>query len=192
MTAAAAALAVLALAGTVWGVRAAASQILYFQSKYGAFKDNPERIDAVVERAHRLYPFNFYACIWCAETAYYRRFDDRDREIPERVESAKKWCRIGLDLNPYSSELRTLEVELLARTSLDKAIARWEEYVDWQFWEPYNHLVLVRLYCDAGRFGEAAEALAFTEGSRHHREARAYYREAWEREIENMRRFAPR
>ena len=126
------------------------------------------------------------SCTWCAEIAYRESVDSDGWEIPERLAIAEHWCRIGLTLNPHKRALHYLDVRLTSRTSLNDAIVKWERYVDWDFWDPFNHAELVRLYSDAGSFGKAADSLYWLEGSSYYREARQYYREAWRRELEAM------
>jgi len=177
---------ILSLVGLIYSVRTAIAQRVYCQAKYGAIKDDPDQVLAGCERAHRLYPHNYRFCIWAMETAWYGRHDRSGNEIPERVAMADTWCGRGLELNSYKLELRLVETHLLARESAARAAARWQEYVDWQFWEPLNHALLAELYARAGDFDRATEALAWVEGSKHYDDASRKVREAWYQEWRDM------
>ena len=186
------ALLALGVVGVMHGLRAGRAQALYFKSKYGAWQHDLERILAAAQQAHALYPHNDELCIWTAETAYARREDAAGVEQPERVAAAARWCAEGLRLNPYASELRRLDVTLTERHSLPEAIRKWEAFVDWQYWEPYNHAVLVDLYARAGRYDDAQAALRLIRGHPFEAQARSALADAWKAEIESMQRFSGR
>ena len=173
---------VISAVGAVHGVRAGLSQALYRQAKFGAGRDNPRGILRRCAAAHKLYPLNYYACIWAAEQAYYTVGQTRAAESDQRLLAAQTWCDRGLELNPYRSQLRLLKTRLLARTALPNAIEYWETYVNEHFWEPYNHAVLVDLYARAGRFEDASAALKWVEGSPHYNEARTQLTAAFTQE----------
>lgn len=178
----------LSLAGFgVWyGVRTSHAQGLYFASKYGRWKGDPDKILAAAEAAHARYPHNDELCIWTAETAYYRHLDVPVPAAEALRTAAETWCARGLALNPYASPLRLLDVRLTQRRSLAEAISKWEAYVDWQYWEPYNHAVLVELYARAGRYDDALDSLALIKGRAHHAEAKQWLASAWREEISGM------
>ena len=173
-----------AMAGLLHGTRAAVANAIYYRAKFGSLKDRPDKIIAACEQAHRLYPFQHRFCLWTAEQAYVDRFDAAGRERPDRLAAAETWCRRGLTLQPYSQALHLLNVRLTARASLRDAIDKWDEYVDWHFWDPYNHAVRVELYSRVGRFGEAAEALTWVRGSEYFQEARQTLDDAMRRDRE--------
>ena len=176
------------LAGAAWSVRAGLGQAIYFQAKFGPNRANPEVVDALAQRAIRLYPFQYRLCVWAAETAYYHRHDASGVVMPERLAMADAWCQRGLKLQPYNSELRLLDVRLTALTSPGEAARKWRPYLDWAFWYPYHHLVMVELACDAGRFSEAAAALEWVKGTPYEKQARDYYLNAWQAERTAMER----
>lgn len=175
-------LAVLSVVGLVYGIRAAMASRLYFQAKYGSGKDDPTAIFALYERAQRLYPFNYNFCILAAESAYYSSFNVDAKEAARRRLLAVQWCDAGLRLDFHKSQLRLLKTRLLAMDSLPSAVRYWEDYVDWQYWAPYNHAVLVELYSLAGDFDKALKSLALTEGSDFYKEASRKFVEMWDRE----------
>lgn len=173
-------LASLSIVGVVHGVRAALAQALYGRAKYGDWKEQPERILEACERADALYPWNYYFCAWAAERAFYA--DDRGDTRVDRRAAAARWCERGLALNPYAMELRLLDARLAEARSPAEAARKWAGYVDWHFWEPYNHAILVELYARAGQYENAMQSMRWVAGSRYEREARAALRSAWQRE----------
>lgn len=177
--------ALLVVAGicTVRGARTAIAQAIYVESKYGLTKDDEEKVFANCERAYALYPYNYRFCTWTAEMAWYGRFDEDGSEIAARRALADYWCQRGLGLNPFRGQLRTLEVRLLMQEALREAVRKWEAYVEWHFWEPFNHAFLAELYALDGRYEDAIESLAWAKGSRYAREARQRVLDAWNAEI---------
>jgi hypothetical protein len=174
-------LAAAALGYTVYGVRAGIAQALYFKAKYGSDRDRFPLIAARCESAWRLYPFNYYFAMWTAEKAYYGR--EADTLDSAMVQSAARWCDAGLKLNPYRSSLRLLKMRLLRMQSLNQAISYWEAYVDWDFWNPYNHAVLAELYASGGRWGKAMQALQWVKGSPYYNDTRRTLNELWREQM---------
>ena len=175
--------------GIVHGMRSSVAQGLYRQAKFGSARDNPRGVFRRCERAQALYPYNYNFCILAAEMAYGRArgmvTGSELREISER------WCDEGLKLNRYRRKLRVLKAKHLAVRSPEEAVTYWEEYVDWHFWDPYNHALLANIYASAGYFGKALESLEWVKGSEHHEKAAASVRSAWRRESIS-RRLPPR
>ncbi len=181
------ALAVIGVAGVVHGVRAELAQLLYFQCKYGPWKADPDRAFVAAERAHGFYPYNDLLCILTAETAWYTRVDEAGGERVDRLDTAARWCAAGQALNPWSSQLRMLDMRLTERHSLREAVRKWEAFVDWQYWEPYNHVVMVELYGKAGRYREALERLALLESRPpFYQDAQRALNDAWRAEISGV------
>ena len=168
--------------GAVHGIRAAIAQAIYHQAKYGSAGDNPRGIFRRCETAHRFYPYNYHFCIWAAEEAFYSNFDLGEDEAAARLETARFWCDMGLGLNFRHGELRLLKTWLLSMHSVAGAITYWEKYVDWEFWEPHNHAVLVELYAAGGEFGKAMESLKWVKGSEYYAEVSSKLSEAWRKE----------
>lgn len=177
-------------AGTFHAVRAAAAAALYHRVKYGRCHSDPVAIFRVSEQSIRLYPLNYYLCIWAAETAYYTSLRADTAEAERRLKIAEYWCDKGLYLNEYKSQLCLLKARLLRRRSPAAAAAYWREYVDWHFWEPYNHAVLVDLYAQSGDYDRALRALQWVKGSPYEEQARAWLRDAWKKEREGVRTMA--
>ena len=175
----------ISVCGLIHGIRAGLAQAIYHETKFGedVEENDPLAVSRRCAYAHRLYPHNYLFCIWTAEKAYYNRFRPNGKERQDYLDTAKVWSDIGLNLNFYKSSLRLLKTRLLKRDSPAAAITYWEKYVDWQFWEPYNHAVLVKLYAAAGNFGKAMESLTWVEGSKHHADAYQKLRDAWQHEM---------
>lgn len=186
------ALLVLAVAGTRYGLRAGCAQAEYYRAKYGILRDQPARALELAERAHARYPLNFYLCSWAGEVAYYGDWGADAPAAPVRRELARRWCERGLALNGWYRPLRLLEARLAADVSLPEAIRLWESYVDWQFWDPYNHAVLAEFYSRGGRYEQALEALTWVRGSPYEEAARRQVQQAWADEIRSMQGAAPR
>jgi len=164
---------VCSLPGLIHGVRAGLAQHLYWRVKHGPDRNDAGEILRVGSRAHAIYPYNYNLCLWTAERALsMANAAPAGPPREEAYELVSRWCETGLALNPYPRRLRFIKMHLLHRTSVAAALRYWEEYVDWHFWEPYNHAVLVELYAAAGRFAEAESALRLAKGSRSFRPAR--------------------
>ena len=170
---------VLCGAGFVHGMRASLAQSLYHQSRYGVGQMDVRGVLRRCESAHRLYPHNYYFTIYAGERAYLESGGHgrvRDRRLRSE---AGKWAGVSMALNPYRSSVQLLNARLKADESISDAIAIWDEFVDWHFWEPYHHLVRVELYTQAGMLEEALEAQRWTIGSRYAGTARKLVQDAW-------------
>jgi len=128
--------------------------------------------------------------MWTADTAYDTAFDAGGRADDERLSIARRWCEIGLELNPFRRPLRVLKTGLLARDSLRDAIDYWERYVDWHFWDPGNHALLAELYAEDGDFGKAMQSLRWVQGSEHYEAVRSALQDAWRNEISSPPSFS--
>ena len=174
----------LALCGTVRSVTAAVAHKLYFDAKYGAAREDPEGILRRCESAYRLYPHNYHLCAWAVETAHAGRRAAEADALEAFLSAEATWCERGLTLNPYKSGLVMRHAHLVALESPAKGAVLWERYVDWHFWEPWNHFVLVRLYARAGWFDKATASLAWLEGSKYYGQAAGSIKKAWRREMD--------
>ncbi len=155
------ALLTIAAIGTWHSVRAARAQILYFKSKYGADRHSLDRILSNSDTAHRLYPYNYRLCTWAAEAAWYSRYIAGDGELAVRAEAARLWADRGRELNAYVRELNLVKARYQADHAIEDAIETWRSYLDIDFWDSFNHAVMVELYSRAGRFEEAVAELAW-------------------------------
>jgi hypothetical protein len=160
------------MALSVWGVayagRATWAYRLYHEAKYGQARANPQRILFLCERAWRQYPWSYHLCAFAAETA-----DGLGADL------ARVWCERGLKLNPYRIQLRVLKTRRLARESLPAAVAYWEQHVQWQFWDHWNHAALVELYAGVGAYERALAELEWVKGSPYYAVARERLLGTW-------------
>lgn len=176
-------LVVLGLYGTHYGLRATRAYWLYHHAKYGAGQERLPVIMRAIEQAHRFYPHNYRFCTWAAQRAYEAR-PGRDGEERERLTRASEnWTDVGLALNRYSGPLHLLKARLIQSRDPAAAAAWWARYLEWHFWEPYNHAVLFDLYLDAGNLEKAAQSLDWLENTAHFASASERYREAWRKEM---------
>jgi tetratricopeptide (TPR) repeat protein len=181
--AAGAALVAVSAYGVCYGVQAGIAHSMYHDAKYGDARGDYGQVLNRCEEAHALYPYNYYFSIWTAEKAFYTSFDVDKNEAEKRIAAAERWCDIGLAQNFHNSQLQLLKTRLIERKSLPEAIKFWEAYVEFQFWEPYNHAVLAEMYTKAGDFEKAFDSLEWTKGSKYHDETAKTIKDAWNRDM---------
>jgi hypothetical protein len=169
--------------GAHYGWSATRAHWLYRDAKYGSQRDDVPAILRACEAAHRLYPHNYFFCIWAAEQAYHSRNEVYGEDRERRCRAAENWCNVGLSQNHYKSQFQLLKARLLERRDPASAASHWARYVDWHFWEPYNHAVLVDLYASAGNFDGAADSLDRVRGSEHYEWALGRLQDAWKQEM---------
>lgn len=157
-------LAVIGVAGVIHSVRAGVAQWIYFQTKFGTGATaSPERILRWCETAQRLYGANYYVSILAATTAEKAGWDAPDGPGAAAMRTAAEvWCDRGLGQNPYRGELRRLKARILAERDPAAGVRYWTEYLEWDFWNPYHHAVMVDLLIRAGDYERAMQALKWT------------------------------
>lgn len=170
----------ISLVGVVHGTRAALAHVMYFDAKYGSAKTFPAGILRRYAQAHALYRFNYRFSTWAGETA---DAESRAGDAARSGDAARRCCEAGLAQNPHHGPLRLLKTRLLERESPAEAARYWERYVDWQYWNPQNHAILVELYARAGDFDRAAKSLALIRKTRWHEAASRRLRAAWAQEM---------
>lgn len=170
-------LTVFGVLAAVHAVRAGVSEFLYRSARYGEHRDAPARIETICRRAHALYPYNYYTCVWAGKTAFYRQ------EGADARASAEFWVQAGRRLNPHNGELTHLKAELLAGSSPREALALWRDYVDWRFWNPYNQFVLLDLASRVGEWDEAERALFWLQDTPYFKQGEAVLENAWRRSL---------
>ena len=183
------ALLAVSICGLWHGLRTAAAQAKYHEAKYGDARDDLAAILGLCETAHRLYPHNYHFSLWAADQTFAWCATSRVASVDARLADVRRWTRAGLASNPYKIRLRWLYVNLLAAESPAAAVAYWDGHVAWQFWNPYNHAVLVELCVAAGDYAKALQALRWVEGSTYYLPARKALLNAWRQE---KRRAPPR
>jgi hypothetical protein len=76
-----------------------------------------------------------------------------------------------------------IRARLIAEKDPDAAVAYWQEYVDWHYWEPFNHCALAEFHAIAGNFTEAFKALELIKGMEYYDEGLRRINERWRREM---------
>ena len=158
----------LSVCGIAHGIRAATAQVLYFQARHGRDKESGGRILTHSRKAHKLYPYNYNVCAIAADTAFSNsRKASVENATRKLVTQSVHWCNLGLNLNFYDRRLRLTKTILLSdkEETKDKAIRFWEEYTDWNYWNPHNHCVLALMYALRGDFQKAESAASLIKGS---------------------------
>ncbi|OVE75826.1 hypothetical protein BVX97_03160 [bacterium E08(2017)] len=174
------------IAGIIHGSVAASSHAIYKAVRYRPENEvtrAPLENSNRAEKSYSLYPYNYYFCIWTAENCWYNRHDDDGGEIETRVLAAERWCDRGLELNSRKSQLRLLKARLMARRDARKAAEYWREYVDWDFWDSFNHAALAELYAAAGDIESAMNQLKWLTKPSDLEYARNEINAAWKREM---------
>lgn len=165
---------VVSFAGIVHSGRAAAAHIVYYKTRYyNAQKSvrDPDYASMQCQKAFALYPHNYYFHMWTAENSYYNRVVEDGKEMRSRLDDAEKWCDVGLAGNNWKKQLRFLNARLIAESSPLEAAAYLEDYVDWDFWSPSGHALLVEFYAKGGMIEKAEAELKWVKGSRYYANA---------------------
>lgn len=172
----------ISVAGVTRGVGASAAYFLYYQTKYGDVGRDVSRGLASCAIAARYYPYNYYFAIWSSENSYYESLRSEHPDSEYLIRATEYWCSYGLRLNPYRSQLRMMKARLLARSDPAAGAEYWGEYVDWHYWEPFNHCALAEFHAKAGDFNKAFLALEVIKGMEYHQEGLRRVNEAWKKE----------
>jgi len=170
-----------ALIGCVYSLRVTLAQIFYYEAKYGVSKDC---IDGIIWRAEKiksLYPWHYLAFTHAAARANKEAKDNPERMI-EMKDIANRFCTLSLRLNPYKRQMRLMEARLISEKNTLLAVDKWKSYLEWAFWDPLNHKIMVEFYLKAGDFASAMESLEFTLNSPYYEECRNMIRDFWEKE----------
>ena len=167
-----------------YAAKVSLAQQIYHTAKYRLQKDStPEELSDYWKRSSELYPHNYHLYIFAAENFWYNCDIDTETEDRSRLIAAEMWCNRGLNANYYSSQLRLLKTHLLEKKSVAAAIEYWEDYVDWHFWSPYNHAVLVDLYVKSGDFVHASDSLEWVKKTKYYKKTKQKLDNAWEKEM---------
>lgn len=181
VAAAGAALLAVAVMGVWHGLRAGVAMVTYHQAKYGAASGDVTRNLRLCQRVYPLYPWNYRFSIFVAEQAYYDHSATGERRR-QLLRQARLWCERGLTQNEWKSQLRRLKTRFLYDEAPLKAVQYWQAFADWQFWEPYNHVVLVEMHARNGDFNKAEAEMKWVTGSSHEASARTFIdreRQSW-------------
>ena len=170
------------IAGALQSARAAVAQIVFHHAKYGSGEREPVRLGRLCETASRWYGYNYYFCILVSQAAYAAAVEKPADEDALRALAAR-WTDRGLALNPYRRQLCLIKTYLLENESREEAIRHWREYLEWHFWDHYNHWVLFGLHVRGGAYREAMQSMEWLKGSEYAERARRSLRRAWQREM---------
>jgi hypothetical protein len=162
--------------GGVWSLRAATAQHLYKRAKYGLWvgtrferppRADPKTILRDCERAQAWYPRNHYFPVLAAASALGGALTATHIDDFERLfGAAEHWCRVAVDLNPYSIDAMHVKCRLLReKGDMAGAIAFWRDVVlEREFWNPDHHETYVTLLLKAGETTKAIEAARWLRG----------------------------
>ena len=147
-------------AGLVHSVRGAVAGWIYHSAEFASVLPAPDTRLDLCQRGYKWYPWNYYFSIRAAELAF-RQYEASPTNEAAAVwlAKAKLWCERGLVQNRYKSQLIRLQTRLLWPESPAAAIACWEAYTDWNYWNAYNHATLADYYAKAGAFDKAERQL---------------------------------
>ena len=165
--AAAVAAMVLCFLGTIYCCSTTVAQALFFRARLESTPAKTQAMLRTAELAHRLYPFNYGLCVLCADTAFLGSLNAAGADGDALLESARTWCERGLALNSYDRRLVFRKMGILGATENTHAAALelWEQYTDWDFWNPDNHFYLGMMYVMSGNLEKARESVNWARGS---------------------------
>jgi len=156
----------------VYALRATGSFVVYHRAKWRSADLTPAAVLELCDRAHALYPHNYRLSILAADTALEAGEAEADFDKADTLlQTAEEWCDTGLAQNDMNVELRSMKARLIAYGSRKEAVAYWERYLDWDFWDPLNHALMVDLSVAAGNLARAEAALRWLKGSQYYSSA---------------------
>lgn len=174
--------------GSLHASRAAISAWDYYRAHYAAGAAEPEAVLRICERAYRNYPSNHWLCLWAADVAFQDRDSGSEEHWRRCLDETELWAMRGLRCNPYDARLRQMKARLMVRRGPSEAAAYWRSYLDWSFWSPEHHFVMLQLCLAANDFEGALESLQWLKDSPKAAEGRDLVREAWAWEIKKSLR----
>lgn len=190
----------LCLFGTYWSARAGLEKFLYYHVRYGhaaymgldesrpLAETVPRRLE-LAERAMRFYSRDFDLYEAAAVIAYSAIDDHKNVDHGVELADVRLWCDRGLALNPHAPRLNHIDAEIIAATSPRDALVQWQKYLDWCFWDTFNHYYVVELLARAGRFEDAFQHLRWLKGRTHYDDARRIIRYEWQEQERQMREY---
>ena len=171
-------LSLLSVPALIYGVRATRAFPAYHRARWRSEGVASARLLDLCARAHAQYPHNYRLSVLAAKTAFAQGRAGDDDKADALLQAAEDWCDTGLEQNPVNTELREIKARLIAYGSDEEAVEYWERYLDWHFWTPVNHAVMVDLSVNAGNLSRAEAALKWLEGSQYHATAKKRIEEA--------------
>ena len=166
----------------VYSVRASISQSIYIQAKHSSIGEDLsyDYLYSQCQKAQQLYPYNYRLMAWGAEAAFERSQSAAGSDKVEYLNLTESLCDRGLSLNRYVMPLPYIKMQLLCLNSPKDGVLYWEQYVEWDYWNSYNHAVLVALYAADGKFGKAMKSLQFIKGTEDFSEANKILQNYWD------------
>jgi hypothetical protein len=89
-------------------------------------------------------------------------------------------------MNPHVRELQLVKARWLADESINEAILSWRSFLEREFWDSFNHAVMVELYSRGGRYEDALDELAWVKDPKDLAYARQTIQQAWQDEIRGL------
>lgn len=159
---------VLVLAGLFsigYSIKATKAQVMYAKSRYSQSGKSlsPDLVYSNYVYASNLYPYNFYFSAYAGEKFFYNISNYKSQEAAEKLKIVKNIASYGAEINPYNSQLIYLHMRMLETESPKVALDYWQKFVDWYFWNDYNHSVLAELYAKSGMYEKAMNELRYLE-----------------------------
>ena len=153
------------LLGVNYSINATKAQVMYAKSRYtqGSKSLSPELVYSNYVSVANLYPYNFYFSAYAGEKLFYNISNSNSQEAAEKLEIIKDIASNGIKINPYNSQLVYLHMRMLEKESPKAALDYWQKFVDWYFWNDYNHSVLAELYAKSGMYEKAMNELKYLE-----------------------------
>ena len=166
----------LSVMGILYAACAGAAQGLYFRARYGGGKRDRGAAIADCRLSYLLYPRNYRVCGLAADLLFEeaRTADGAGEDALPARQDAQHWCERGLSLDAYNRELSLRMSAVLAAMPgcQAEAVAVWERYTNWHYWNVYNQYLLAGLYAWSGRKAEALARLDLLKGTRYFDAAR--------------------
>jgi hypothetical protein len=152
------------IGGSVYSFRTAMAQGIYHDLKFGTDTVDFDGISDDARVAQHLYPVNYRLCSWVAQQAW-DQYAATGESHKMQLNEALEWSARAVELNPYPRDIRESRRKSLEETNLAEAITDWSAFVDWNFWDPYNHAVLLELFVKANNLEGAFSELKWVRGT---------------------------
>ncbi len=164
------AIGVIGLWGAIASVRFTFSSLVYRHARFARHSGGEgavRRAAELAQSAYRIDPDNHPFWSWLSDglVAAYGASGD-----PDMLAGAALWSERGLAANRFGWRINVTRAKVLAEKSPDEAVRFWGLYVDWHYWEPFNHAYLAELHARAGDTGSALHVLRRIEGLPYHKQ----------------------
>ena len=155
------------LFGIGYSIKATKAQVIYAKSRYSKSSKNlsPELVYSNYVYASNLYPYNFYFSAYAGEFFFYNLASYKGQKALGKLAIIRDIASDGIKINPYNSQLIYLHMRMLETESPKVALEYWQKFVNWYFWNDYNHSVLAELYAKTGMYEKAMNELKYLESN---------------------------